>query len=331
MVNKFFHSILACAFFVAAANAQDVNGTSTDAPAFTPTYKVACHNVSDVPMTVDPEQALPLKLVANLPCGEQVALLSSADGYTVKVQIADGRTGFIAGLFLKKLPAPLPRLDAANLKNGVARWVDGAPGCDHFMSSDGSWVESITLNGITVQASLYDTGWKLRAQVAVANDSPAPISVDPAKFVLDEIGEFGKPLRYQDPTELAKNMTHQVLWTEATAGPVTVPVRADSSASVNTFGATYKIAIRTNPGAPNYLLSHQDAENEAIRMQGTKTVVNYAKQVQNLALKAGTVAPNGSVAGAVWFERSSKPDQVILRVPVDSMSFEFRLAFRKHR
>ena len=281
-------------------------------------------------MTADAEQALPLNLVANVKCGEEVTLLSSPDAYTVKVSTADGSTGYVAAMYLKKSQARKRAQDISTLKNGVAHWSAGAGGCDHFVSSDGSVVESMKVSGITVQVSLYDTGWKFRVQVAVVNDSQAPLSIDPARFILDEVGPNGKPLFYQDPAELAKNTTHQVLWTEAAATPP-ASARTQLAFTPQALDTDYKVPVRSAQGTPNYLLAHQDAENEAIRTQGTRTLTNYAKQVQALALKATTVEPTDSVSGAVWFERSKNPSQLMLRVPIDSTSFEFPLSFRKSR
>ena len=86
--------------------------------------------------------------------------------------------------------------------------------------SNGTLVESLIVNGVTVQVSLNDSGWKLRANVAIANGGPEAIHVEPSKFILDEIGANGRPLFYQDPEQLAKNVTHQALWTETTSGRI---------------------------------------------------------------------------------------------------------------
>lgn len=297
------------------------------------TWKVTCHGISSVPMTADAEQALPLKIVANLKCGEEVVLLSGAEGYTVNVRTADGKTGYVAAMYLKRVPPPRRTFDSSNLKNGVARWAEGAPGCNHFMTTDGSLLESVTVDGVTVQVSLYDTGWKFRAQVAVANDSPGPIAVDPSKFILDEIGPHGKPLFYNDPVRLAKNMTHQVLWSEANAAPATLQARAESATSTGsgTLTLSYRTSLGSSFSAPNYLVQHQAAERDAIRAQGRQTLIDYAKQVQTLALKPGMVAPTETLSGAVWFDRSKNPQQLILRIPIENNSFEFPLSFKQKK
>jgi hypothetical protein len=325
------NSYLVCGFatilFASGLNAQEPPAPFQGAnPAAL--RKISCHGISSVPMTSDADQALPLKLVANLPCGEKVLALSPTDAYTVQVLTEDGRSGFIASMYLKKLP-PAPRtMDASTLKNGVARWDDGVPGCNRFVASDGSLVESISLENITVQVSLYDTGWKFRAQVAIANDSPQPIEVDPSKFVLDEIGANGKPLFYNDPAELAKNTTHEVLWSASNAAPDPRHPVFRSSSHGEAMVLAYRSPTERPVTEPNYLLSHQTAEDNAVDTQSKRTLLNYSKQVQALALKAGVIPPTEMASGAVWFDRSKNPPQLVLRIPVEGLSFEFPLTFK---
>jgi hypothetical protein len=264
---------------------------------------VICHDLKNVPVTADAEQALPMQLVARLNCGEEVAVLADSEGYTVNIRMADGKDGYIARIYLSEGSANLPKdhraAEAAEaaVDNGIARWQSGAPGSDQFLSDD-SLVESLRANGITVQVSLHDTDWKLRANVAIANGSDAPIHFDPAGFTLDELKPRLRTLAYQNPRELAKALTHQVYWTNASA---TAP------ASATYMNVVYK-ASASVPATPNYL-------EEA------------AQQVQASVLKPGTLAPKEKSSGAVWFERDKNPQQLNLRVFVGDQIFEFPLSF----
>jgi hypothetical protein len=316
------------------AHAQSAAPAQT--PAATPAspaaavWKINCPGVPNVPMTSDAEQSLPLQVIATLKCGEEVTLLSSSEGYTVRIQSGDGKTGYVAAIYLKKIPAPKrPRPNSASLAHGVARWQEGEPGCDQFVSN-GSLVESLTVNGVTVQISLNDTGWKLRANVAIANASSAPIHVEPSKFILDEIGATGRPLFYQDPEQLAKNLTHEALWTETTAGPAEFSV-SQSSAPVSATNARFKTSSVPSISAPNYLIQHQYAEDDAVRKQGKQMFINTAQQVRALALKPNTVEPNDKVSGSVWFERGKNPQQLVLRIPIADETFEFPFSFKQQK
>jgi hypothetical protein len=299
-------------------------------PSIAPVWKINCPGVPNVPMTSDAEQSLPLQLVATLKCGEEVTLLSTAEGYTVKIKNAEGKTGFVAAVYLKKIPAPKrARGNSASLARGVARWQEGEPGCDQFMSN-ATLVESLMVNGVTVQVSLNDSGWKLRANIAIANGGPEALHIEPSKFILDEIGANGRPLFYQDPEQLAKNVTHQPLWTETTAGPAEIS-SSQSSAPVSATNARFKTSFVPSISAPNYIIQQQYAEDDAVRKQGKQTFVNTGRQIRALALKPGTLAPNDKVSGSVWFERGKNPQQLVLRIPIGDQTFEFPLSFQQQK
>src|SRR5271166_4620387 len=173
---------------------------------------VRCRAVTSVPMTADAEQSLPMQVTGMLPCGAEVAVLSDVEGYTINVRTADGHTGYVARMYLTAIPAPAapkPVTSAAVVGN-IARWTSGGPGSDQFFSDD-SLVESLTVNGVTVQVTLTDTGWKLRANIAVANDSPESVFVNPAKFGLQEFAPTVRALAYQDPKTMAASVSHGVL------------------------------------------------------------------------------------------------------------------------
>jgi hypothetical protein len=264
---------------------------------------VICRGVQDVPVTSDPEQALPMQLVARLSCGDEVAVLSDSEGYTVNVRTAGGKDGYVARMYLSEHPASSAkdrREVEAVVDNGIARWQSGAPGTDQFFSG-GSLVESLSANGITVQVSLQDTDWKLRANVAIANEGGEPVHFNPAGFTLDELKPRLRTLAYQNPKELAKALTHQVYWTN---------VSATAPASAVYMDAVYKTSAAV-PATPNYL-------------------AETTQQVQSTVLKAATVGPKEKASGVVWFERDKNLQQLTLRIFVGDQIFEFPLSFPQH-
>jgi hypothetical protein len=264
---------------------------------------VVCRGVENVPVTADAEQGLPMRLVARLNCGDEVAVLSDSEGYTVNIRTADGKDGYVARMYLSERPANSAkdrRAVEAVVDNGIARWQSGAPGSDQFFSG-GSVVESLTANGITVQVSLQDTGWKLRASVAIANEGSVPVHYNPAGFTLDELKPRLRTLAYQNPRELAKALTHQVYWTNSSA---TAP------ASATYMNAAYKTSTYV-PSTPNYL-------------------ADVAQQVQSAVLLQGNVGPKEKASGVVWFERDKSLQQLNLRIFVGDQIFEFPLSFPQH-
>lgn len=285
------------------SGAAEKSGSTATAVAGASRGTIMCRGVQTVPVTADAEQALPMQLVARLGCGDQVAILSDSEGYTVRIGTADGKTGYVAQMYLSIGPANSardPRAVEAVVDNGIARWQSGAPGSEQFFSG-GSLVESLTANGITVQVALQDTGWKLRASVAIANEGTEQAHFNPAGFTLDELKPHLRTLAHQNPKELAKALTHQVYWTNASA---TAP------ASAIYMNAVYKSSAYV-PATPNYLA--QEAE-----------------QVQSSVLQAGSVGPKEKASGVVWFERDKNPQQMNLRIFVGDQIFEFPLSFPQH-
>ncbi|MGB8474032.1 MAG: SH3 domain-containing protein [Candidatus Acidiferrum sp.] len=264
---------------------------------------VVCHGVQSVPVTTDAEQALPMHLVAQLRCGDEVAVLSDSEGYTAQIQTPDGKNGYVARIYLSEHsaePADDIRPVEAVVENGIARWRAGAPGSDQFFTTN-SLVESLTANGITVQVSLNDTGWKLRADVAIVNGGAEPVHFNPAAFTLDELKPRLRSLAYQNPRDLAEALTHQVYWTmtSATAPP----------------SATYRNAVYQASGyvtpIPNYF-------------------VHKGQQDQGNALLETMLAPKEQSSGVVWFQRNKNARELNFRVFVGGQIFEFPFSFPQH-
>ena len=213
--------LLGSAFLLAALPAAASDEAMAPAAAPAPRATMNCPGISSVPMTADAAQALPLHLLRNLSCGESVVMLSDSEGYTVRVRSADGTAGYVARMYLNMGAAPSApdhQPLSATAVNNVVRWQAGAPGCDQFFSK-GHTVESATANGLTVQVSLEDSGWKLRATVAVSNRGEEVVELFPALITLDELQPHLKSLLAQDPAKLSHVVNHQVLLTQANAQP----------------------------------------------------------------------------------------------------------------
>src|SRR6266853_2244784 len=290
------------------------------------TGKISCNGYLNVPMTADQEQSLPLHVIANLECGQEVAVLSDDEGYTVNIRTADGKNGYVARMYLtravRKRADALGPADNATLNNGVARWQSGSKGSYEFTNGD-KLVESLTANGITVQISLQDTGWKMRANVAVVNGGQQPVHLQPRVLSLDGIAPLVRPLRYQDPTEVAKAANHQILWTASSAGPSGGAQPQRTSSSTDLYTVNYRLP--SSDPSHNYLAQHQALEEIAAKNQAA--LVNMVREINALSLRECTLKPNEKTAGAVWFERDPKSNQVVLRVPVGGVVFEFPLSF----
>jgi hypothetical protein len=317
--------LLASAFLLAALPAvasDETVGAPVASPA--PRATLHCPGVSSIPMTADAEQVLPLRLLRNLSCNESVAILSDVEGYTVHVRTSDGKEGYVARLYLNMngsaATVPDQQPASATAVNNVVRWQAGAPGCDQLFSK-GHAIESATANGITVQVSLEDSGWKLRATVAVSNKGEEVVEIFPILVTLDELQPNLRALLAQDPAKLSHVVNHQVLLTEATAipSPSAVAFRQANALSVS--------AIAFHTTTPDYFSDHlvqASASNHA-------AIVPSAAELKSLALKHTKLAPGQNTTGVIWFQRDANARELSLRVPVGDLVFDFPLSFgQKH-
>ena len=282
-----------------------------------PRATVNCPGLTSVPMTADELQALPLQLVATLPCGSEVTVLAEDEGYTARVRSNDRQEGYVARMYLLPvktapvLAAPAPPAEAT-VVNGVAHWQSGTPGCDQFRSQ-GRNVESITAKGITVQVSLQDTGWKLRAAVAISNKTDAALDVQPSLVKLNELEPNQRGLPVQDPRKIARAVNHQALWTTATAKP-TPGAAGDSAAPQNSL---------------NYSTSAPDDLSQHLVLSSTDhyTAHEYSDHPLALALTKMSLPPQQKIAGVIWFDRDASAREFSLSVPVGEVVFRFPLSF----
>jgi hypothetical protein len=283
---------------------------------------INCPGISSVPMTADAAQALPLRILASLGCGQPVAILSDNEGYTAHVRTADGKEGYVARMYLTMSgSASNPNdqaLSSATPVNNVVRWQAGAPGCDQFMSK-GHTVESATARGITVQVSLEDTGWKLRATIALSNKSKESLEILPGLITLDELQPGLKALLSQDGTKLSHVVNHQVFLTQANAQPSPSAVTFRGVIPPTGSSAAY------HPPTPDYFTEHVVPASAGSRAG----IVPTSAELQSLSLKHARLESGQKTVGVIWFERDANARELSLRVPVGDLVFDFPLSFEK--
>jgi hypothetical protein len=298
--------------------AAETSGSS--GVAGSPRAYVNCPGISSVPMTDDAEQALPLHQIATLTCGEAVAVLADDEGYTTHIRTEEGQEGYVARMYLTKVASPAqPKPDApvqpvqpstATAQNGTVRWYSGAPGCDQFMSHD-RLVESITANGVTVQVSLQDTGWKLRATVAVSNESGKNVYVMPALITLDELKPSIHNLRQENPNKLSHNeANHQLMRAEYNAQP-----------------SPSAVAYRSN-AAPATLFDsadHTSVAPEYFDLEASTT------PVKALALKNANLATGQKTAGVLWFVRDANAHELSMRLSIGDVVYDFPFSLNEKK
>jgi hypothetical protein len=312
------HSLFGAALLCAALPAFAAEESTPAAPvAAAPRASINCPGITSVPMTADAEQALPMRLVATLACNEPVSVLSDNEGYTTRVRLSDGKEGYVARMYITmgdsgRLATVDVQPTTASPVNNVVRWQAGAPGCDQF-AVKGYTVESATANGVTVQVSLQDSGWKLRATIAISNEAGQTIEVLPALISLDELQPGLKPLLAQDPAKLSHVVNHEVLWTQANAQP---------SPSAH-FSAAHLTKASYRASSLNYF-TEQSVPVASNKRDETAT---SAAELGSLALKHSNLASGQKTTGVLWFQRDANARELSLRVPVGGLVFDFPLSF----
>jgi len=277
-----------------------------------PRAYINCPGITNVPMTADAEQALPMRQIATLSCGQPVAILADNEGYTAHIRTTDGREGYVARMYLTTAtPAPQPATDrdtpatSASSVDGIVRWNAGAPGCDQF-TSRGRKVESATANGVTVQVSLQDTGWKLHASVAVFNASGAQVYLHPSLVTLDELTPTLRNLREENPAKLSHSqVNHQLMRSEYVAVP------PPSAIVLHSRSAAKVTAVPDHsPFVGDYLASSDESSS-----------------VRAAALKAANLAPGQKTSGELWYVRDPRARELSLRLSVGDQIFDFPFSF----
>jgi len=277
-----------------------------------PHVYVNCPGIANVPMTADAEQALPMRQIATLSCGQQVIMLADNEGYTARIRTTGGQEGYVARMYLTNAtPPPQPATDrdtpatSASTVDGIVRWNAGAPGCDQF-TSRGRKVESATANGVTVQVSLQDTGWKLHASVAVSNASDSQVYLHPSLVTLDELTPTLRNLREENPAKLSHSaVNHQLMHSEYVAVP------PPSAIVLHSRSAGKVTAVSDHTAFVGDYLALSD-ETSSVRAA---------------ALKAATLAPGQKTSGELWYARDAKARELSLRISVGDQVFDFPFSF----
>jgi hypothetical protein len=60
----------------------------------------------------------------------------------------------------------------------------------------------------------------------------------------------------------------------------------------------------------------------------SKAEFNPHSEINTVALKEAAILPSGYISGSTWFERDGKLQEMILRVPVGDLVYEFPLSFK---
>jgi hypothetical protein len=174
--------------------------------------------------------------------------------------------------------------------------------------TDDVFVEVLSKDGVTVYAALQDTGWKVRANLLIVNESDQPVEVSPADFQIVLSAPKPKKLPCQSPELLARLRESRPRWSShairfGPAGPVVSESGDFCAAGVGDFVARLKT-------------------EEAVA-GGRRTREDSVLYIQRISLRADTLMPGDDLFGAVYFDREAKARSLVLTLPVGVTTFEF--------
>ncbi len=231
-------------------------------------------------------------------------------------------------------------LPAQALLPSSISWQQGAPGSDGFYN-DGFLVRSLTVSGVTLRVALRDTGWKMRVDVAVVNDSSQRLDVVPAQFTLGELTPKEKALAYQSTEQLAKSINRRTAWAnfftnfgaglateQSTSTSTTTGSMSGRDSNGTTYNGSFDAYTTTNTTTPNYAVQMRAAQQQAAN---NAAAAEANRQLNAMALRTSTVMPGDKLTGAVWFERDKKAQQLLLRAPIGGCVFEFPFALARSK
>jgi hypothetical protein len=160
----------------------------------------------------------------------------------------------------------------------------------------GKAVFAVTRDGVTVEASVEDTGSDIQADIRIVNASSQPVDVDPSSFVFEITSPKPKALAFEKPENVADRWRTSLL--------------LDST--------------RTGIGTHFVLKSAAQDEKELKAREQAEAVLGGA-------FRKGPLAGHTERSGRVYFKRQKKKVESVLRVPLGREIFEFTLRWVNDR
>lgn len=211
-------------------------------------------------------------------------------------------------------------------------WKKSGEGFDSYYQQ-GTFFEVTRYNGLEVRTALSDTGWRMKATVAILNRGTVRVDVLPQTFRLDVVVPKAKSLKYESPDTLARSINRDAGW--RSVGPAmrtnatkTVTSTSHESGTVSAGGQTgsYSGVAETTT-----VVADEDARRRA--KQELAEIAERAQQdvarINELTLMSNSLESGQEVSGAAFFQRDKKAREVILTIPLNGIRFQFPFRFQR--
>jgi hypothetical protein len=225
-----------------------------------------------------------------------------------------------------------------DFRPGAHRWSNGGPGCGRTLFN-GYVIEIIDSGAYRVEATMTDTGWKMRADILIVNHSNQQVDVHPEQFRLTE---NGKELKYLDANALARAINRSAFWSRfgaamSAAGAAmqtrTATSQTTETGTVTATGpggtatGTYGSVSTTTMTQPDYEAQRRAAAQAA---QVNTNVSSAIAHAQSVVLRPNTIFPTHQIYGAAFFDRKSKgAKETLLTITVGDETFQFPFLWQR--
>jgi hypothetical protein len=256
--------------------------------------------------SADPKAVMSDPLFSTLPLSTRTEILEQIDPKFAKMN-SDRRDTFLWNAETTYLPkAPVPK--------EVFRWKPNDPASTTQVTDFGPITKTITAKGLVVQASMQRYSF-LESHVRIVNDTTETITVRPQTFVLDVL----KPKRYTLFFEYPSRVSYQFIKAGMNYTSPYVPTERTTVRS----GTGRTVATVDSPDP----VAKQDVRDVTTAI--TNAAFSVAGTVVPKSLKEGAVRPGSSVEGDVYFERSDKAQEIVLKVVLSDVGFEIPFSLSK--
>jgi hypothetical protein len=260
--------------------------------------------------SADPKTVMNDPLFPTLPLSTRRDILSQIDPKFAKMK-SDKQDAFLWNAETAYLPK-------AGVPKQTFSWKPNDPASTSQLLDVG-WIgasvtKTISAGDLVVQATMLRYSF-LVAHVRIRNDTTESITVRPQTFVLDVL----KPKRYTLFFEYPSRVSYEFIKAGLNYTSPYVPTERTTVRS----GSGRTVATVDSPDP----VAKQDVRN--ITTAITNAAVSVAGTVEPKSLKEGIVRPGSSVEGDVYFERSDKAQELVLKIVLSDVGFEIPFSLLK--
>jgi len=209
---------------------------------------------------------------------------------------------------------------------------DESSACTH-QYIDGQKYKILTTDRAVITVGLAANKKYARVSIRVANISSSQVDVLPEQFTLSEVVPKERELAYVPYQKIVRADASRAGWANALnafgSGMATQQVTTQSTTN-GTVSATssngtyangsYNGTTTSTTSAPNYAAQAQAQDNIRRRREA---IAAESQELSQSSLKANSLLAGQTVSGNVYFEFDKKAENLVLRLLIDHVSYEF--------